>query len=284
MLMEWTPKQGGHNFGDFIPSLFDKIFTPASWAQMTRHPSRNHHLIGSVIANDHLRRSIQGGRQPVFWGCGHRGAALDAEAVAAAMFVGCRGTGTRASLLKHGLDVAVVGDPGTLVPIIIGRAARRSEKLLVPHLHDHVVYDRAEVGCDRILSPWVSNRKELVNLIRRISGARFVLAGSLHAAIVASAYGVPFAFFKSEYLDCPPKWIDWASSIALPEEKIEFHQTLREGEQWYGDVKGAIQRTRLLPLLEAAEKIAVVRASAKIRARFYDMGVMPRACFLGARP
>jgi hypothetical protein len=37
----------------------------------------------------------------------------------------------------------------------------------------------------------------LSRLIDKIASASLVLAGSLHSAVVACAYGVPFAFYNS---------------------------------------------------------------------------------------
>lgn len=179
--------------------------------------------------------------------------------------------GTQENLRGHSLDIPVIGDPGVLVRIIVKKSSRAPKKILIPHLHDHTIYNAADVGCDSILSPLVSDQKELIELIRKISSASFVLAGSLHAAVVASAYRVPFALFKTNYLDCPPKWFDWASSIALAESNVLFHHSAYEGEQWYCDVQSDLQPTLLTPLLAAAEAIGAIRRSAKLQARAHDL-------------
>ena len=90
----------------------------------------------------------------------------------------------------------------------------------------------------------------LREIIRLIAGADFVLSGSLHAAIAACAYGVPFAFFDSGHVDVPFKWDDFAASIGiLP----LFARTLAEGRAIYGDVLAATCRPPALsPLLHAA--------------------------------
>jgi hypothetical protein len=64
----------------------------------------------------------------------------------------------------------------------------------------------------------------------RIAGAEFVLTGSLHGAILAQAYGIPWAAYDDGYVDAPPKWNDWAAYLGI---RIEFIETLSEGRQWW---------------------------------------------------
>jgi hypothetical protein len=69
--------------------------------------------------------------------------------------------------------------------------------------------------------------------VHKISGARFVLTGSMHVAMTAHAYGVPFALLDGPYIDCLPKWYDWFSSVDLGEPV--FVNSIVEGRQWYND-------------------------------------------------
>jgi hypothetical protein len=276
MLMEWQPKAGGHNLGDFVPSLFEHVFTPESWKAINEDRSRSYFLIGSVIAKDHLERSLNRGVKPVFFGCGYRGKPLPPYLLSEASFVGSRGAHTRAALRRHKIEVPVIGDPGCLLPIIVPRGRRGRASLLVPHINDADHYSPSDHGCDLLRSPLVADQRELRDLIRTISEARFVLTGSLHAAIIACAYGVPFGFFRADYLDCPPKWVDWASSISLSDSDVVFHHHASAAEAWYQGVHRKITRTRLHPLLRAARQIGRVRSSIAVRATLYDLKTATR--------
>jgi hypothetical protein len=84
--------------------------------------------------------------------------------------------------------------------------------------------------------------------INRIAGADFLLTGSLHGAILAQAYGVPWAAYDDGYVDVPEKWYDWADYLGI---QIRFVSTLAEGAQWWltEGRNGAIRE--LAPLLSA---------------------------------
>ena len=82
--------------------------------------------------------------------------------------------------------------------------------------------------------------------VARIIGARFVLTGSLHGAILAQAYGVPWAAYDDGFVDSPPKWSDWAAYLGV---EIAFTKTLTEGRAWW-ESQGRRGRVRSLkPLL-----------------------------------
>jgi hypothetical protein len=85
-------------------------------------------------------------------------------------------------------------------------------------------------------------------LVDQIAGASFILAGSLHAAILAQAYGVPWAAYFDGYVDAPPKWLDWGDYLGI---KINFVRDLEEGREWWAEV-GRHGRVRdLVPLVKA---------------------------------
>jgi hypothetical protein len=63
-----------------------------------------------------------------------------------------------------------------------------------------------------------------------IAGADFVLTVSLNGAILAQAYGVPWAAYDDGYIDAPPKWYDWAAYLGV---NLEFVTNLAQGERWW---------------------------------------------------
>jgi hypothetical protein len=85
--------------------------------------------------------------------------------------------------------------------------------------------------------------------VRLIAGAEFVLTGSLHGAVLAQSYNVPWAAYNDGgFVDAPPKWYDWAAYLGVD---IKFANNLEEGRRWWEE-KGKYGRIRSLrPLLNA---------------------------------
>ncbi|MCE9629804.1 MAG: polysaccharide pyruvyl transferase family protein [Planctomycetia bacterium] len=245
---------GPQNFGDFLAELFlDELFVLPSW------PADAYYLVGSVIRDQRIRRTlselhVEPTRGCVaFWGCGLRGPeGLSAEGRARAAFFGVRGPLTRDALALPA--DTVIGDPGLLLPLLVEKpVAGHGRTLCVTHFHEPRQPDdiKSQTGVDDVLSaampPSLPHLREMVRLI---AGAEFVLSGSLHAAIAACAYGVPFAFFDSGYVDIPFKWSDFAASVCIPPL---FARTLAEGRAIHRDGLAATCRPPALsPLLHAA--------------------------------
>lgn len=167
----WVPDDGGSaNFGDEIGPLLVSALAPEGADGAGRLLS-----VGSVI---HFGR-----RGDVVWGAGINGKVrqtlqhpLDVRAV--------RGPLTRAVLQGHGLEVpAVFGDPALLMPRLFDVPVGAHRELLVmPNLNE---LDR--VAGEQVLSPL----GDPVQIAAEIRGAGFVVASSLHALVIADAYGIP---------------------------------------------------------------------------------------------
>lgn len=211
------------------------------------------------------------------WGCGWRGQALSPELHRRIRFHAVRGPLTIAGLgLASDLPV---GDPALLLPHFFPKPARQHGRILiVPHI-DRVLQMSARqrcrmTGCNEFLSTRVIgsltkfNRRSvrpllqsiqkwstlgiqttsLTHAIKRIAGAHFVLSGSLHAAIVAQAYGVPWAAYDGGYVNAPAKWQDWAAYLGV---KLAFAQNLTEGHQWWEQYGHQGHLRSMTPLLRA---------------------------------
>ena len=86
-------------------------------------------------------------------------------------------------------------------------------------------------GAQHVLRPSIeASETALRTILDEIAAADFVLTGSLHGAIVACAYGRPFAFWNSGHIDVPFKWHDFAASVGIP---AVFVTTLDEGRRVY---------------------------------------------------
>ncbi|NHI17554.1 polysaccharide pyruvyl transferase family protein [Microbacterium excoecariae] len=170
----WVPDGAGGpaNFGDEIgPAIVAALSGDAVATRPGRLLS-----VGSVL------QFARGG--DVVWGAGINGKVrqrlhypLDVRAV--------RGPLTRAVLLGFGVAAPpVYGDPALLFPRLFPdvRPVASAGVVVVPNLNEA---DR--FGDEGVLSPL----GDPFEIAPRIAGAEFVVASSLHALILADAYGVP---------------------------------------------------------------------------------------------
>lgn len=273
----WRQEQpdGPQNFGDFLAELFLADLFGAPW-----WPADAYYLVGSVIREQRIRRTLAERRADpttgcvAFWGCGARGPdGLPEDIRSRAAFLGVRGPLTRDAL---GLPAdTVLGDPGLLLPLLVPRPrTRHGRTLCITHFHEpRPVSDLLDqTGVDDVIPAAIpGSLPALRSLVERIAAAEFVLSGSLHGAITACAYGVPFAFFDSGRVDVPFKWEDFAASVGIPSL---FAQTLAEGRRLYADaIAPALSPLPLSPLLHVAP--FQVLPAMILRAVEHDRGVRP---------
>ena len=242
------------NFGDFLTTfLYDSL------AAGIRIRGDGYRLLGSAISDRIVRDDLcrlgewENGRI-VFWCCGLRDEnPLQPVSLARSVFCGVRGPLTRAAL---GLPLSTpLGDPALLLPAIYNtRESLRTKgkTICVPHFQDKLSDEKllAMTGADIIVRPSIpASAEALTEIIDDIASASFVLAGSLHAAIVACAYEVPFCYFDSGWVDIPFKWRDFSASINIG---TYFVRTLVEGRKTYETLMlPALRKPPLFPILAA---------------------------------
>jgi hypothetical protein len=237
----WLKCQRIQNFGDMLSEvLFETLTAGRDLCDRAAIGAVEEfdiiHLIGSCIATDSIKKDLEyvratGGKRIAFWGCGLRsGEMISQDLLEHCAFRGVRGPLTREWL---GLpDSTPLGDPALLIPYIYSPRPNldvADRYVCVPHFNETLPNDtlRRMSGCDIILRPNLPNSIEHVHkFIDSIVAARFVLAGALHAAIISYAYGRPFAYFDSGFVDIPFKWADFAASINMP---CCFVRNLQEG-------------------------------------------------------
>ncbi len=230
--------------------------------------------IGSVLGMKMLQR-LDGPLD--VWGCGWKGDALPADVMSRAVFHAVRGPRTLAGLNLP--PDTPLGDPALLLPHLCQRQVPRHHRtLFIPHIFYLAKPDigrwRRNTGCDQVLSIQVVSAwpprdsitlRDLVELLRihirlgsvphtawwtveRIIGADFVLTGSLHGAILAQAYGIPWAAYNHGAGGVPEKWLDWAEYLDV---NLALVANLAEGLRWWENY-GVYGRIRnLQPLLKA---------------------------------
>ena len=114
------------------------------------------------------------------------------------------------------LDDAVLTDPAILLATHPAFQQHQSngEVLFVPHWKS-VRYGQWSDACALAGIGFVDPCADAHDVIRRIAGARLVIAESMHAAIVADAFRVPWVPVVLSREVSPFKWVDWAATLRV---------------------------------------------------------------------
>ena len=259
------------NFGDYLTEImaYEMLTSARMEADMFL-------LVGSVISANHVRHLLldtagQRSGSVVFWGCGVRNSTpLPAQLTRNWHFCSVRGPLTR-DVLQLPADT-VLGDPGLLAPLFHTpqpNPATLGKSICIPHVHDPKPHSEllAMSGCDAIISPECpSTQAGVREVLDKIASADFVLTGSLHGAIIACAYGRPFAFWNTGHVDAPFKWRDFAQSVSISEQ---FATDLADGRRLYdGQIAPSYRPVSMTALLDACP--FAVRPSVMVRAMVHD--------------
>lgn len=275
----WKENQFLGNLGDalvplLVAALGYDLTSQAAVGAVATNEGRCLLTIGSLLTPGNLMHFA---RPLDIWGCGWKGVCPPSTLLAQVRIYAVRGPQTAAGL---GLPATTpLGDPALLLPRLLPHRPRlHARTVVVPHIHRTWLLSARQrcrlTGCDEVLPTrviqtaqvgWIGWRGQLLELLKgwlrrgirlttpwmtvtRLAGAAFVLTGSLHGAILAQAYGIPWAAYDDGYVDAPPKWLDWAAYLGI---RLDFVRTLAEGQQWWQREgrHGAIRD--LTPLLDA---------------------------------
>ena len=95
-----------------------------------------------------------------------------------------------------------------------GDAPKRDRPIFVPHFSSLATHDWGTV-CRRNNVDLVSPAGEAREVIAQIAAAPLVLAESMHAAILADAFRVPWIAVSITGNFNAPKWMDWGESLLI---------------------------------------------------------------------
>jgi len=167
----------------------------------------------------------------VVWGSGidpHYGKVPGPEV--AVRYLAVRGPLSREAL---GIDVEVLGDPGLLLPKLHPREPEPGPVSVV--IHHSTTRRRLR---DRLFDPYRSKhriidpRGDWREVVDRICASRFVFCQSLHGAIIAQAYGVPWAWWRGFHGRMASfKWRDWFGSLGAEPASFRLGD-LAGAERW----------------------------------------------------
>lgn len=117
-------------------------------------------------------------------------------------------------------DLAI-SDPAILTPEVLDAGASHGNTIFVPH-HATAALDLPWARwCEAMDVELLSPSGESEQVIRRIAGARLVIAESMHAAIIADAYRVPWVALQISGGFNEFKWRDWASGLDVEFTSIQ---------------------------------------------------------------
>lgn len=214
----WTKGGPWENFGDALTTLLLELGSETPVVDAAKY-----HLLGSVIDDRNIREGLVGLSDHdviAIWGGGVR----SYDGITPEFRNRIKPLGVRGPLSRDILGLppdTTLGDPALLLPYIYEPKASDLGDVSICVTHAFHEYNPASLkeacGADVVLSAKLPpGRYYVEQLIDRIVGAKFVLAGCLHAAVVACAYRRPFAFFDGGYIDIPLKWRDFAESVQIP--------------------------------------------------------------------
>ncbi|WP_319519532.1 polysaccharide pyruvyl transferase family protein [uncultured Martelella sp.] len=233
-LFYWTPPSGIHNFGDHLSKIIVTKLLADQGLFLEQETSKKARMlaIGSILhfAND----------QNTIWGTGINGKTntnsynfneLDVRAV--------RGPKTREFLMEKGITVPeIYGDPALLCKALLPntQATDKKRKLLfVPNLNDDTYPKGVEVLSP--LLPW--NR-----CIKEITSSEFVLASSLHAIVIAEAYGIPARYLRISEVESLFKYEDYV--LGTGRKSLEFATSVEEAKEMGGMPKISFSSEKLI--------------------------------------
>ena len=116
-----------------------------------------------------------------------------------------------------GLDEATgLIDPAIMIPEFpeFRSLPRIGRPLFVPHFESAKRHDW-KTACDRLGVDYIAPSEDSRYVIRALGGASVVLAESMHAAILADAFRVPWIAVSISGTFNAAKWQDWGQSLGM---------------------------------------------------------------------
>lgn len=216
-------KGPSHNFGDDLNEwLWDRLLP--GWRDWD--PAR--HLVGvGTILN---KETLPLDRPMLIVGSGTGyGTALTKDDLVHADIRCVRGRGTARKLgLAEELGVL---DPAVMLSTLpeFGSVCKTDDALFVPHWQTevHGLLDWNGI-CEGVGLHYVSPCGPAQGVIERIAGARLVVAESMHAAIIADAFRVPWLAVSAHPSFNAFKWADWADTVGA---EVEIHALFSAGAE-----------------------------------------------------
>jgi hypothetical protein len=201
----WKSADG--NFGDDLNLWLWEKLMPGAWPEVGDVLLAG---VGTVLSSRHLPDS----EKILVFGSGTGYGKISSKIeVPWRHIYGVRGPLT-AALLNLDNELAL-SDPAILLPDVIAKPDindASKQIIFVPHIESARNTNWGEI-CERASIILVDPRADAEQVITAIASAKMVLAESMHAAIIADAYRVPWIPVWSSRKINKFKWTDWALSV-----------------------------------------------------------------------
>lgn len=195
------------NFGDDLNEWIWDALLPG-WRDIS--PDAVLVGVGTLINN-----ALPRGRTKIVIGSGiGYGPLPDEDLKSECRFYSVRGPRSAAAL---GLPAEKgIVDPAVMLPLLpeFVEFSRSGPPVFVPHHCSVRRQDWATIS-QKAGVEFVSPEGDAHSIVRRLAAAPLVIAESMHAAIVADAFGTPWQGVAIARNFFPAKWTDWAESLGL---------------------------------------------------------------------
>lgn len=235
-LVYWTRDCRIKNLGDYLVHI---MFTLCD-VKLTNDPPA-YFCVGSSLDKEHWVAE-----QPkVIWGAGAKSRITVPQLLAHDTVLTVRGPLTAEWM---GLDVPL-GDPALLLPFIHQPEKKDVGVVGAVNFYNQDLIEYIEgdtkVSMKVLFYKWRPT-------VSAIANAEFVLCDSLHASILAHAYGRPWAphKFEDRYVPHIGRWLDWFAYLGLEEDACQFSSTVNDGRQWWEKQRHKIRRPSLREMVE----------------------------------
>jgi hypothetical protein len=149
-----------------------------------------------------------------------------------------------------------IGDPGFLMSLIfpLERDPSKNNILYIPHHSldkDTAINESKKIGTDKLINIMI-DKKDFWKIYNEIISAKFILTSSLHVAITAQSYKIPWAIHlaEGEKLNMPLKWSDVCEYLGIY-ENFKTVDNYEEGLKWWNDTGSKGEIPNLLPLIKS---------------------------------
>ena len=228
-------KVDGGNFGDDMNEWFwDELFPDHTEIS----PGTTLFGIGSIL----WRQNFINKNRVVVMGSGSGYGVVPSEVPPGTQIGFVRGPRT-ARLLGLSADHAIT-DPAAMVPTFdrFHNVRKAGEIVFIPHVGTAKLNVNWERISERAGVSYVSPAGNSEAVIRRLASAKLVLAESLHGAIIADAFRVPFVPVSISPTFNKHKWKDWSDSLEMDLEFFECLARMKQTRQFLAQMKKKLSR------------------------------------------
>lgn len=140
----------------------------------------------------------------------------------------------------------LLGDPAYLTSYFFKFPKENKKNVLITHHYDNSRKNMKEIDLE--LSCLMNNDgngsidDKFFTILKSIYNANIVLTSSMHVAVVAYTYGIPFAIISKRERDISTewKWYDTLQNLGII-NKIKVCNSVEEGYDWWNSIKDQIK-------------------------------------------